>query len=138
MRKRRKKTAAVVAPGMGKSPPHTPAPTDAPRSDQAICDAGTRTRLCLQDGARGGAGARFSTLRERGCGRKRRRAAAAAARMRTRSCRPLQGASHGKGCAASREMRVPQPRRRTVSAAPSSPGPLFRSYYKGCTLDSLA
>jgi hypothetical protein len=33
------------APGMGKSPPHTPAPTDMPRSDQAICDAGTRTRL---------------------------------------------------------------------------------------------
>ena len=44
-RKRRKKTAGVVAPGIGKSPPHTPAPTDTPRSDQAICDAGTRTRL---------------------------------------------------------------------------------------------
>jgi len=99
MRKRRKKTAAVVAPGMGKSPPHTPAPTDAPRSDQAICDAGTRTRLCLQDGARGGAGARFSTLRERGCGRKRRRAAAAAAR-----CEP-EAAGRSKERATARDAR---------------------------------
>ena len=83
MRKRRKKTAAVVAPGMGNIPPHTPAPTDTPSSDQAICDAGTRTRLCLQDGARGGAGARcVNPSRTRLRPQTQRRAASAAARCK--------------------------------------------------------
>ena len=100
MRKRRKKTAAVVAPGMGKSPPHTPALTDTPRSDQAICDAGTRTRLCLQDGACGWARARLvNPSRTRLRPQTQRRAAASAAR-----CEP-EAAGRAEERAAPRDAR---------------------------------